>query len=248
LDPRLEILEEIDITPAGNIDSWLVACREFQDLLDRANGLLAPVIALAPRAISCHPGQPATSTLRFRGLPCAYWENGTLFLTLEDSRKPITGDARPVLAPRLCEMELQRNLLASATRQPLYHAQPERWLEALLREDGTRIDPKFVYTQVFAVSAGAHGILDILCATRSGRLAILELKASENIKLPLQAAEGWLRMQRHLQQGDFPRYGHFPGVELQKAPPLVYLVAPARRFHPTTDISWRRGLCVVQRQ
>ncbi|HZC65983.1 MAG TPA: hypothetical protein VE545_05390, partial [Candidatus Dormibacteraeota bacterium] len=92
------------------------------------------------------------------------------------------------------------------------------------------------------------------------------LKASENISLPLQAAEYWLRIQRHLQQGDFPRYGYFPGVELQKAPPLVYLVAPALRFHPTTDIllrylvspmevlrvglaeSWRRGLRVVQRQ
>ncbi len=223
LDPRLEILEEINITQAGNIDSWLMPCREFQDLLDRANGLLVPVIALAPRAIPCHPGQSATITLRFRGLPFA-----------------------------------------------LYRAQPERWLEALIREDVTRIDarldPKFVYTQVFAVSAGAHGVLDILCATRSGRLAILELKASENINLPLQAAEYWLRIQRHLQQGDFPRCGYFPGVELQKAPPLVYLVAPALRFHPTTDVllrylvnpmevlrvglaeSWRRGLRVVQRQ
>ena len=270
LDPRLEILEEINITEAGNIDSWLVPYREFQDLLDRANSLLAPVIALAPRAITCHPGQSATITLRFRGMPFAYWENGTLLLTLEDSRKPITGDARTALAPKLRELEAHRNPLAGNTRHPLYRAQPERWLEALIREDVTRIDarldPKFVYTQVFAVSAGAHGILDILCATRSGRLAILELKASENINLPLQAAEYWLRIQRHLQQGDFPRYGYFPGVELQKAPPLVYLVAPALRFHPTTDIllrylvnpmevlrvglaeSWRRGLRVVQRQ
>jgi hypothetical protein len=56
------------------------------------------------------------------------------------------------------------------------------------------------------------------------------------------------------------------GVELQKTPPLVYLVAPALRFHPSTDEllkflspeleivrvglaeSWRRGLRVVMRQ
>jgi hypothetical protein len=205
-----------------------------------------------------------------KDFPFAYWENGMLFLTLDDSRKPITGDARAALAPKLRELELRRHPLASDTRHPLYRAQPERWLETLIREDVTRIDarldPKFVYTQVFAVSAGAHGVLDILCATRSGRLAILELKASENINLPLQAAEYWLRIQRHLQQGDFPRCGYFPGVELQKAPPLVYLVAPALRFHPTTDVllrylvnpmevlrvglaeSWRRGLRVVQRQ
>jgi len=53
---------------------------------------------------------------------------------------------------------------------------------------------------------------------------------------------------------------------LQQAPPLVYLVAPALRFHPATDDllnclstemeivrvglaeSWRRGLPVVMRQ
>jgi hypothetical protein len=67
-------------------------------------------------------------------------------------------------------------------------------------------------------------------------------------------------------QGDFPRYGYFSGIELQDAPPLVYLVAPALRFHPSTDIlfryfspeidfvrvglaeTWRRGLRVVMRQ
>jgi len=55
-------------------------------------------------------------------------------------------------------------------------------------------------------------------------------------------------------------------VEIQKAPPLVYLVAPALRFHPVTGIllnalspeievvrvglteSWRRGIRVVMRQ
>jgi hypothetical protein len=69
-----------------------------------------------------------------------------------------------------------------------------------------------------------------------------------------------------LEQGDLPRYGYFPGIELQAAPPLVYLVAPALRFHPATDRllrmltpqldivrvglaeHWRRGLSVVLRQ
>jgi hypothetical protein len=63
----------------------------------------------------------------------------------------------------------------------------------------------------------------------------------------------------------FARYGYFPGGTLQQAAPL-YLVAPALRFHPTTDHllhcllplievvrvglaeSWRRGLRVVMRQ
>ena len=113
--------------------------------------------------------------------------------------------------------------------------------------------------------SGQHGILDLLTVTRHGRLAILELKANEHLHLPLQAADYWLRIQRHLQQDDFLRYGYFPGVHLHRASPLVYLVAPLLRFHPATDVllrclspelhmvrvglaeSWRRGVQVVQR-
>jgi hypothetical protein len=269
LDSRLDVLEEVNVRQAGNIDSWLVPHREFQDLLDRANSALAPIVALAPRSIALHPAQSRTVILRFRGLPFAAWENGELFFLYGESRQPIRGDARAFLAPKLREIELHRHPLAGDTRHPLYRAQPERWLEALVREDVTRIDacldPKFVYAQVFANAAGAHGILDLLCATRSGRLAILELKTSEHIHLPLQASDYWLRIRRHLQLGDFQRYGYFPGVALQGAAPLVYLVAPALRFHPTSDIllryltreldvvrvglaeSWRRGLRVVRR-
>jgi hypothetical protein len=67
-------------------------------------------------------------------------------------------------------------------------------------------------------------------------------------------------------EGDFSRYGYFPGIELQATPPVVYLVAPALRFHPSTDAllrflspeleiirvglaeHWRSGLRVVMRQ
>lgn len=270
LDSRLEVLEEIDIHQEGNIDSWLVPHREFQGLLDHANPALAPVVALAPRNITVHPAQSRVVVLRFRGLQFAAWENGELFFLHGETRQLIPGDARTFLAPRLQELEVHRHPLASDTRHALYRAQPERWLEALVREEVTRIDAcldaRFVYAQVFANAAGAHGILDLLCVTRSGRLAILELKTSEHIHLPLQASDYWLRIRRHLQQGDFQRYGYFPGVALQNAMPLVYLVAPALRFHPTTDVllryltrdievvrvglaeTWRRGLRVVLRR
>ena len=155
-------------------------------------------------------------------------------------------------------------------RHELYRAQPERWLESLVREDVTRVDavldPRFVYSQVFASSAGERRILDLLTVTRSSRLTIIELKASEHIHLPLQAADYWLRVKKHLERGEISRYGYFPGIELQQIPALVYFVAPALRFHPSTDEllrflspelevvrvglaeSWRRGLRVVTRQ
>src|SRR5271168_3414421 len=154
LDPRLQVLEEVNISQAGNIDSWLVPHREFQDLLDRANPALAPIVALASRCITVHPAQSRTVLLRFRGLQFAAWENGELFFLHGDSRQLIRGDARAFLAPKLQELEWQRHPLASDTRHALYRAQPERWLEALVREDVTRIDAcldrRFVYAQVFA--------------------------------------------------------------------------------------------------
>lgn len=143
-------------------------------------------------------------------------------------------------------------------------------MESLVREDVARVDTvldgRFVYSQVFATTAGEHGILDLLTVTRSGRLAIIELKASEHIHLPFQAADYWLRVRKHLERGEISRYGYFPGVELRQVPPLVYLVAPTLRFHPSTDEllkfltpelevmrvglaeSWRGGLRVVLRQ
>src|SRR5207245_3149929 len=133
-----------------------------------------------------------------------------------------------------------RHRLATDTRHPRFRAQPERWLESIVREDVTRVDAmldqRFVYAQVLANAGGEHGILDLLTVTRAGRLAIIELKASEHIHLPLQAADYRLRICRQQQNGEITRYGYFPGLALLQSPPLVYLVAPALRFHPTTDI------------
>ena len=96
------------------------------------------------------------------------------------------------------------------------------------------LDPEPVYEQVFARAGQQHGVLDLLAVTRAKRLAILELKATENPDLPLQAADYWTRIRRHQVHGDLARYGYFPDTELQSVPPIVYLVAPTLRFHPTT--------------
>ncbi|MGH9592791.1 MAG: hypothetical protein ACRD5L_06845 [Bryobacteraceae bacterium] len=148
--------------------------------------------------------------------------------------------------------------------------QPERWLETLVFADPTaidpRLDPRFLYTQVPAFSAGDRGVIDLLGVTRDARLAVIELKAGEDIHLVLQAADYWLRVRAHQQHDDLRAFGYFPGVELRPEAPLLYMVAPAIRFHPATDIilrylskeievqrvglaeTWRRGLRVVLRQ
>ncbi len=89
------------------------------------------------------------------------------------------------------------------------------------------------------MSAGDRGVIDLLGVTREGRLVIVELKASEDIHLPLQAVDYWLRVRRHQRAGDFPRYGYFSDVQLDSRPPLLWLVAPGLRFHPSTEILLR---------
>jgi len=270
-DPIRETLEKIDPLRAGNQDIWLVPHRESQALLDHSRSALDSIVALSPRAVTVHPvTQSREVLLRFSGLAFARWDDGRVYFGGPDTREELKDSSLPILKNLLQQLEKYRHPLATETRHALYRAQLERWLEALVREDVTRVDAaldsRFVYAQVFAHAGGEHGILDLLTVTRSGRLAILELKASEHIHLPLQAAGYWLRIRRHLEQRDFARYGYFPGIELQIAPPLVYLLAPALRFHPSTDTllrflspdlestrvglaeNWRRALHVVMRQ
>ncbi len=270
-DPAPNTLEKIDPRRAGNLDTWLVPQREWESLRNQARPALDAIVALAPQAVTLHPAAQSREVwLRFRGLPFARWHDGRVFFGINDARKELTAASRPALKHLVNDLKIHRHPLAGDTRHALYRVQPERWLESIVREDVTRIDAmldqRFVYAQVFANAGGEHGILDLLTVTRSGRLAVIELKASEHIHLPLQAADYWLRVRRQLHRGEIARYGYFPEVELQQSAPLVYLVAPALRFHPTTDAllnylspeleivrvglaeSWRRGLRVVMRQ
>ena len=128
---------------------------------------------------------------------------------------------------------------------------PERWLESLLRRDlipiDDRLDPSYVYTQVPAFAASDRGMLDLLGVTTDGRLAIMELKADEDLHLALQGLDYWVRVRAHHLEnpdratglGEFQRNGYFNGVGLAPEAPLLYLVAPALRVHPATELVLR---------
>ena len=155
-------------------------------------------------------------------------------------------------------------------RDPLWRMQPERWLESMVFADITAIDaqldPIFVYSQVPAFAASDRAMIDVLTRTRSGRLAVIELKADEDLQLPMQGLDYWSRVHFHQQRGEFQKFGYFPGKELTSEPPLLYLVAPALRVHPSTDAllkflspkidwnfvsvneDWREGLRVIFRK
>jgi hypothetical protein len=147
------------------------------------------------------------------------------------------------------------------TQDPLYRAAPERWLESMLRRDLApltrslapaakesraipRLDPQHVYAQVPAIAgASDRGLLDLLGVTADGRLAVIELKADDDLHFALQGLDYWIRVRNHHMQttdaltgmGEFQRHGYFRGVELSLLPPRLYLVAPALRIHPITE-------------
>lgn len=106
------------------------------------------------------------------------------------------------------------------------------------------LDPGHVYTQVPAIAgASDRGMLDLLGVTADGRLAVLELKAQDDLHLALQGLDYWIRVRHHHREtadpntglGEFQRHGYFRGVELSPLAPRLYLVAPALHIHPATE-------------
>ncbi len=271
LNAALGRARRVDANALGNVMTWLVARREVEGILAQAAPQMDPIRRMAPDAIAVNvvPGTREIA-LRYRGADFGRWRDGSIFFGLGDARRPLTHASRPDLDKLIRSLAAHRHPAAQNTSHALYRMQPERWLETLVAADAGRIDarldPRFLYTQVPAFAAGDRGVIDLLGVTRDGRLAILELKAGEDIHLTLQAADYWLRVRWHQEQGDLRRYGYFPGVELRPEPPLLFLVAPAIRFHPATSTllpylsaeievarvglaeNWRRGLRVALRQ
>jgi len=122
---------------------------------------------------------------------------------------------------------------------PLWRMHPERWLESLVVRNvnalDERLDPACLYSQVPAFSASDRAMIDVLTATREGRLAVVELKADEDIHLPLQGLDYWSRVEWHHARGEFQRFAYFTGRELSREKPLLFLVAPTLHVHPATD-------------
>lgn len=270
-------MQRMDAADAGNLESWLVSRGEVESTLARAQdgvtriraaagGDAGIAEAIAPRVAP----EPNEVALCFRGLQFARWTGGELFFGLGEADERLTAATENKFGRLVRELDLHRSALAEETSHSLYRAAPERWLETLVLEDPTRLeaalDPQHLYSQVPALRAGDRGVLDLLGVTRRGRLVVMELKTSEDIQLPLQAVDYWLRVRRHQRERDFERYGYFSGVVLDERPPLLWMVAPGLRFHSATETilkylapeiqvtriglneNWRRGIKVVFRQ
>ena len=126
-----------------------------------------------------------------------------------------------------------------AARRPS-PGQPEAQFEARIRSNIEALDATLhtqpVYGQVAQFAGGDRGIIDLLAAGRDARLAVIELKVHQDIHLPLQALDYWMRVQWHLARGEFAGRGYFTGIPLPlDAVPRLLLVAPALEFHPSNE-------------
>lgn len=137
------------------------------------------------------------------------------------------------------ELARLRNFQAKDRGNPVYLRHPEAWLEAQVRGNIEALDamiyPHPLYGQVPQFAAGERGIIDLLGVDRDGRLAVIELKADQDIHLPLQALDYWMRVKWHLDRGEFSARGYFPGIGLASATPRLLLVAPSIEYHPSNE-------------
>ncbi len=246
----------------GNLDTRLEPCRRP-----------APNIAETWQQIAALPGveripkHDGRTSLRVRGIEFAELSGRDLFFGLAE-RRPAREHHAPEIA-RIAE-ELDRARSAGAdTGHPLYRQYPEAWLESQARAEIETLDATLcrhpIYGQVPAFAAGERGVLDLLAVDHTGRLTVVELKASADLHLPLQALDYWVRVKWHLDRREFSANGYFPGIQLRPDAPRLLLVSPALEFHPTTEtimgffapgievervglaVEWRRGLHVMFR-
>jgi hypothetical protein len=246
----------------GNVDTRLEPCRRPPPNLA---GTWESILSLP--GVERIPKHDGRVSLRVRGVEFAELAEGQLHFGLSERHHAREYHAAEIA--RLAE-ELDRVRSADSERDhPLYRQYPEAWLESLARAEIETIDATLrrdpIYGQVPAFAAGERGVLDMLAVDHSGRLAVVELKASADLHLPLQALDYWIRVQWHLDRGEFSVNGYFPGIELRKDAPRLLLVSPALEFHPTTEtilsfftprieveriglaVEWRKGLRSVFR-
>lgn len=252
LDEGAEQLASVDFHDSGNVRAELTHAFDTQRALERSRAAVDRVLRLLKpglwekteiRAVS-----PAEVVFLLHGLEFARirsaYAPGTFTRVDEISFGAGANETELTAETESLFCELAQRLFEhrhkdAGMRDPLFRLQPERWLESELRRDISEIEPAIrgdaIYSQVPAFAAGDRGMLDLLAVTHAGRLAVLELKADDDLHLPFQALDYWARVRQLNRERAFQKHGYFPGIELSEQTPLLYLIAPSLRIHPSTD-------------
>jgi hypothetical protein len=263
LDERSEELAQVDFRDTGNLESRLVHAFSASAALERCQSGIDRLLALVPQAarerVEIRPHSATEVGLLLHGLEFARVRHGASAHSFarEDevtfgagaNETPLSRENES-LCRDLFERLFRSRHADGAHTDPLFRMAPERWLESRLRASLPELVPELrgdlLYTQVPALSSGDRGMLDLLTLDRNGRLVVLELKAGEDLHLPLQALDYWIRV-RALNAdrqpappaaaplSAFERNGYFAGAEVSPIPPRLILAAPALRIHPANE-------------
>jgi hypothetical protein len=275
LDERSEELESVDFRDTGNQTARLMHAFSPESALERCRPGIDKVLALLPpnakTRIEIRPRSATDVGLLLHGLEFARVRHGAgahSFAREQEvtfgagaNETPLTAETEDLCRELCARLFLSRHR-DGAHKDPLFRMQPERWLESEFRAGLSDLLPSLrgdqLYSQVPALSSGDRGMLDLLTVDRNGRLVVIELKADEDLHLPLQALDYWIRVRalnadRQRTPGSdrplsaFAREGYFPGAEISPFAPRLLLAAPALRIHPanlpvlryiSTEVDW----------
>lgn len=278
LDEHDDSVTPVDYSDHGNIQTRLVRCPDSSQVCSRFRNVADKVLALAPQA-EITALSPSELSFRLHGLEFAQARMANTAGGFRVEEEVIFGppgyetrlkeETEPAFGEFIATVVDARRTDGDR-RDPLWRMYPERWLESLVFKNVSAVDswldPAHVYSQVPAFSASDRAMIDILTCTREGRLAVLELKADEDIHLPLQGLDYWARVLWHHTRGEFQEHGYFSGMPLSPKAPLLVLVAPSLRVHPAVetllryfspqiewmlvglDERWREGIRVIYRK
>jgi hypothetical protein len=246
LDERHDALVEIDCADRGNVSTRSVHATNESAALERFAESIARITSIPLSEVNVL--SPAELAFRWRGLEFARARMGAEAATFRSKQEIVfgVGAEERVLEERNGTFFLE---LLSAIRDsrhpygprqhPLFRLHPERWLESLVAADVSvidgRLDPGSLYSQVPAFSASDRAMLDVLTTTHEGSLAVVELKADEDIHLPLQGrvtGQEWsgIMLVAHFRASDIS-----PAVHCRPKPSSVSgstrLARPSRNRH-----------------
>jgi hypothetical protein len=260
LDERSEELAPVDFRDSGNQVVRLVHAFSPAAALTRSRPGIDTVLNLLPAdaksRIEIRTRSAAEVGLILNGLEFARVRCGAdahsfareqqITFGAGANETPLTGETED-LCRELCARLFASRHRDGVHKDPLYRIQPERWLESEFRAGLSDLLPSLrgdqIYSQVPAFSSADRSMLDLLTLDRAGRLVVIELKADEDMHLPLQALDYWIRVRalnadRQRTPGSdrplsaFEREGYFPDAEVAPRPPRLLLAAPALRIHP----------------
>ena len=277
-EERDESLLQIDSADHGNIQTRLTHCPDgdrarsrFQTAVEKITDVVpeAEVVALSPSELSFRLHGLEFARARAVNVPGSFQIEEEVIFGVAGFQARLTAENHQTFLEFAKTLSEARHLHGDR-RDSLWRMYPERWLESLafrsIASIDSRLDPLRVYSQVPAFSASDRAMIDILACTHDARLAVIELKADEDIHLPVQGLDYWARVRWHHERGEFQQFGYFPGVQLSTQKPLLLLVAPSLRVHPAVDAvlryfsrdiewnligvdeRWREGIRVIYRK